>query len=793
MRVLRILFLAFPLTAAVIPGRYIVELSTEPVADHVAQTRELLHSPAADQHRAAIRAQQTAVRARIESAGGIISGSVENVRNALFIRIPDERAAQLSSIPGVRAVYPERLFKKLLDHAMAIHQVPAAWTQVGLWNAGAGIKIAMIDTGISINHPAFHGLGFTAPSGYPLWDSAADKAYTNAKVIVARSYARYFITTDPDLTAQDDDGHGTGTAMAAAGITSFGTLTTITGVAPEAWLGVYKVFGTPGLNDSAPESAVINAIDDAVNDGMDVINLSLGSTEAGPASQDPEVAAIESAAAAGVIVTVSAGNNGPNPATVGTPAIAPSAIAVGASLNDRQFAAFVTFPNGINFQARAGNNSLQLPAVSGRLIDISAFDDTAQACSALPPNSLSGGVALISRGVCLFADKLKNALAAGAVAAVVYDNVPNEPLVTMAAGGVALPANFVSQQDGAALVRLAAGGPQCNLKFALPQFVDPSGLASFSAAGPTPDVTIKPDLVAVGTNIYTAAESILSSGDLYDPTGFTLAQGTSFSAPIVAGAAALVKQARPGLTAQQYRSLLINSAGRAFSAPGGAAHIQQAGGGLLNVFAALNASATVSPVSLSLGSGSGSAAVTRTLAISNVGSVDDTFQISAAPLSPGGPVPTPSVASVTLSPGASASITLQFSPAGLPSGSYEGFITIQGAKAAIGATVPFWYGVPSSTPGFVTPLYSEPTASVSARVSQAAVFRVTDSAGLPVSTVTPTVSVIAGGGQVLSVAPISGLGSGVYTFTARMGPAPGSNQFQITAGPASAVVSITAQ
>ena len=351
--------------------------------------------------------------------------------------------------PGdARAVHPERLFKKLLDHAMVIHHVPAAWEQVGLYNAGAGMKIAMIDTGISINHPAFHGLGFTAPPGYPRWDIAADQAYTNAKVIVARSYARYFATPDPDLTAQDDDGHGTGTAMAAAGITSFAPLTTITGLAPEAWLGIYKVFGTPGLNDSAPESAVINAIDDAVNDGMDVINLSLGSTEAGLAAQDPEVAAIESASAAGVIVTVSAGNSGPNPATVGTPAIAPSAIAVGASANDREFAAFVTFSGGTSFQARAGSNSLQLPAVSGRLVDITKFDSTSLGCSPFPANSLSGAIALISRGTCFFVDKLTNAQAAGAVGAVVYDNVPNEDLITMAAGGVALPANFVSQQDG---------------------------------------------------------------------------------------------------------------------------------------------------------------------------------------------------------------------------------------------------------------------------------------------------------------------------------------------------------
>ena len=99
MRLLRALFLAFPLTAAVIPGRYIVELSTEPVADRVARTRTLLHSAEAEQHRAVIRAEQTAVRARIESTGGVVAGSIENVRNALFVRIADDRAAQLAAIP----------------------------------------------------------------------------------------------------------------------------------------------------------------------------------------------------------------------------------------------------------------------------------------------------------------------------------------------------------------------------------------------------------------------------------------------------------------------------------------------------------------------------------------------------------------------------------------------------------------------------------------------------------------------------------------------------------------------
>ena len=85
------------------------------------------------------------------------------------------------------------------------------------------------------------------PAGFPLADTQADLAYTNNKVIVARSYANLFGTPDPDLSAADHLGHGTATAMVAAGVSNAGPLATISGVAPQAWLGSYKVFGTPGL------------------------------------------------------------------------------------------------------------------------------------------------------------------------------------------------------------------------------------------------------------------------------------------------------------------------------------------------------------------------------------------------------------------------------------------------------------------------------------------------------------------------------------------------------------------
>ena len=183
-----VLLLCAPVFAAnIVPNRYIVDLSTESVAAHVVQGKFSMHGADAEQHRVRIRAEQSAAREAIMRAGGTVTGAVENVRNALIVQIADSRAAGLLAIAGVVKVHPVRSFHLLLDHALPLHHVPEAWTQVGIANAGAGIRIAMIDTGIEIGHPGFNDGGFTAPAGFPVADTTADLAFTNNKVIVARS------------------------------------------------------------------------------------------------------------------------------------------------------------------------------------------------------------------------------------------------------------------------------------------------------------------------------------------------------------------------------------------------------------------------------------------------------------------------------------------------------------------------------------------------------------------------------------------------------------------------------
>src|SRR5262249_3800741 len=192
-----------------------------------------------------------------------VLASFETVLNAVVVAMPDAQASRLAVISGVARVHPVRLVKPYLDHALTLHKVPDAWAAIGgPSNAGAGVKIAIIDSGIAQDHPAFQVSSLPVPAGFPLANSPRDLAYTNNKVIVARNYVAL-------STPQDAFGHGTAVAMEAAGGTANGPLGAITGVAPRAWLGNYKVYQN---EDPFGEDTVLRAIEDAVNDGMDVIN-----------------------------------------------------------------------------------------------------------------------------------------------------------------------------------------------------------------------------------------------------------------------------------------------------------------------------------------------------------------------------------------------------------------------------------------------------------------------------------------------------------------------------------------
>ncbi|MEO9365394.1 MAG: S8 family serine peptidase, partial [Nitrososphaera sp.] len=413
--------------AVAAPGLYVVELEGAPAIRRAAEeTRAARGGFSARAGRgwakyaAAVRAEQDTHRFHVEARGARVLGSVSLAANALIVEMEDGEAPSLEAIPGVKSVHRAREYKMTMNAALPLHKVREAWDLAGgESHAGEGVKIAILDSGIEASHPAFQDPEMTAPEGFPRFNNSRHAAFTSGKIIVARSYVDYLNYYDPDRSPADHVGHGTAVAMIAAGVVHEGPMGWVSGVAPKAWIGVYKVFGTPGYNDTTTDAALLKAIDDAIADGMDVLNLSLGSNIGLRLEEDVLAQALENAAGAGLVVVVAAGNNGPGWGTIASPATAPSALSVGASTNSRTFGSSVSFEGHDTVVAVPGNGPTPTGQVSGEVADVAMLDGSGLACDSLPQGSLTGKIALILRGDCTFQVKLTNAKNAGAAGALV--------------------------------------------------------------------------------------------------------------------------------------------------------------------------------------------------------------------------------------------------------------------------------------------------------------------------------------------------------------------------------------
>ena len=810
MKVKWILLFSLPLLAAdAVSHRYIVELAGPSVAEHISNEskrtgkRLAVDSDAAKTRRQQIRDEQKQVQTALEGLGVKVRSATDTVSNTLIVDMPDSLVDQVAALPGVKRVRKARIFRTNLDHALPIHHVADAWSSVGgMANAGQGIKIGMIDTGIDITHPSMQDTTLSVPAGFPKVNADSDVAYTNSKVIVARSYVALLPSVEDVLSAQDVNGHGTGTAMAAAGAQSTGLFGTISGVAPKAWLGAYKVIGASGGTTS---DVVVKAVDDAVADGMDVINLSIGSPSAPRLADDVEVEELGRVAGLGVLVVVAAGNgsnaaNLDDPNTISSPATAPSVISVGASFSDRVFYPASVMASGGIIGAYTDNgpdatNPLPSDPVSGALFDVSTLDQIGDACLPFPKGSMQGKIALILRGSCNFEVKMNDVQGAGAMGALIYSQSGNDIEISLpgyfSAGAATLPTVIVDNRDGVKLKQQMAADSSLmvTLNFAITSVpANPNGVPGLSL-GPNVDGSIKPDLVAVGTEIYTATETTDSNGGLYDPSGYVPGvSGTSYSAPLVAGAAAVVKAFRPGLTADQYRSLVINTAGTLKG------RVMEIGAGQLNLQAAVMSTFAVKPTALSFNIGDGSPNFSPNLTISNVGTSPETYSLSVAPRDTGTAAPALGSDTVTIQPGQSAMVPIKFSGTGLGSGQYEGYVTITGSQSGVQERVAYWYGVPSNAPAFITPLFVAGADDgnayrAGARINDAIEFRVTDASGIIISNPQVTVSAVPGvpanstvTGTVVSTTSIDNLYPGVMRVAVRLSTTPGANIFEITVG-----------
>jgi subtilisin family serine protease len=264
------------------------------------------------------------------------------VLNGLAVTLPEGQVDLLRRVPRIATVVAGTRYHARLDRSPGLIGAPTLWGPT-LATAGQGVKIAVLDDGIDARHPFFDPRGFTMPPGFP----KGNTAFTSAKVIVARTFPPPSPRYEHAATPFDplDSGHATHVAGIAAG--DHGTNArgrTLSGVAPAAYLGNYKVLTIPtaagvGLDGNSAEIAA--AIEAATSDGMDVINLSLGEPEINPA-RDLVVQAIEGATRAGVVVVVSAGNDFGDfgRGSIGSPGSAPSAITVAATTKTGAIADF---------------------------------------------------------------------------------------------------------------------------------------------------------------------------------------------------------------------------------------------------------------------------------------------------------------------------------------------------------------------------------------------------------------------------------------------------------------------
>jgi len=659
---------------------------------------------------------------RLRALNGVqVQGSTNTVVNAIFARVPVEQYFAVRRLSGVKKVYFSRRYRMNLDAAATVQNAQELWnlsTVGGRTNAGLGAKIGVIDSGIDYSNPMFADstapTPSSYPSGFPKYDTAANKAYTNHKVIVARNYVTTANGYWPQNVnnASDEVGHGTFVAGCAAGKAYNAPLAQISGMAPAAFLGNYKVFGTPGINGSALSSGIDAAIDDAVTDGMDVLNLSLGALDYVPASEDIEVKYINNAIAAGLVVVMAAGNEGPDTHTINSPGSTPDAIAVGAVWNSRAFAPQLhvtgpgTVPPGLqNIAYQNGSGPAISTAINSILIvDVSTLDGTGLACSSLPSGSLSGKIALIERGACTFSTKVTNAAGAGARAVIVYNNVLGARPFTM--GGltsITTPAVMVSNPDGLALKSFVAANPAATLTIDVSSTVvaaptTPDILLDFSSRGPSPDFGIKPDIMAVGANVYSSTIPAACGTVLSCDTSshFGVGGGTSFSTPMVSGAAAALKQLFPNFTPAEIKSALVNTATQNVTIDGTTpATVVQAGNGLLNMGNAAATSAVFSPTNLNFGvqSYSDSISLTQTFTITNVSGSADQYTLSVQPLVSGPSISLSTSNTGSVAPDSSVNVSVSIQATAPQTGGFQGFITIQSALTSATYSVPYWAGI----------------------------------------------------------------------------------------------------
>lgn len=510
--------------------------------------------------------------------------------------------AELEKIPGVKAVYPNAKVKATLENALPIIKAQQSWSLVGgQSSAGEGIRIAIIDSGITPDHPMFDDTNMTAPTTLPNDDyCASNTGFCNNKIIVARHFLPNDFATNPDYSDEFESpqafsGHGTHVAAIAAGReVQADSGETLIGVAPKAYLMVYKaLWGEQGIGST---EGLISALEAAFADGADVINNSYGLNNDDNSSAGVFVDVFNELEAAGVVLVSSAGNEGDQGSkTINCPACVEAGIAVGSTTTDL-IAGYILEFGGNDVLSLPGNNYVVGQSFSGTGKLAQDEDNLGCSASAWSGLSLTNEIAIVRRGTCTFRTKAQVAQQAGASAMVVFNNVPGPNVIMEIGEDIDLTSTFISQDDGAVLLDFLDSSLVDTVSMAGSQTKSTNSASAditsgFSSLGPNDDDSyIKPDMAAPGDLILSAVAKEDPSTPNLD---YGYLGGTSMSSPMVAGAAALIKQHRPNLTAKDIKGILINGVDDGIRGMDGSspATAFETGSGRLNVLNALQLNA----------------------------------------------------------------------------------------------------------------------------------------------------------------------------------------------------------
>ena len=582
-------------------GRYIVTFADEPVASYdgyrvgYPATRPKAGHKLNPKAAAVVKwqkyltAKHDAALAKV-GATKIYDYTITN--NGVAVKLTARQAAKLAATKGVIALSKDRLAHPdttLSPHFLGLDAAGGLWSQLGgNTHAGAGVVVGVIDTGIWPESKSFAGnTGIPVPARWNGKCVAGEQfpvTSCNDKLIGARYYVAGFdkhnINKSDYLSPRDGDGHGTHTSSTAAGNRVTGVSIdghvidsgVASGMAPGAKVAMYKVCwtGKPGIPDGCFNSDSVAAINDAVADGVDVLNYSIGGSSESSVFDSVEQA-FRGASNAGVFVANSAGNSGPGASTLDHPS--PWLTTVAAATHRQAFQA-VELGNGARYVGASTTASITTATTFVTSLSVklaSATDVNAKLCGpgTLDPTKAAGKIVQCDRGVFDRIAKSAEVKRAGGVGMVMTNTNANSingdyhlvPSVHVVVGFRQPILDYIASAGASATAKIV---PLTAAELAAaPQVPE---IAAFSSRGPsttTDGDILKPDIAAPGVDVLAAVAPPFHFGRSFD-----LISGTSMSSPHIAGIGALMKAAHPTWLPSEIKSALMTSARDTVSSAG---------------------------------------------------------------------------------------------------------------------------------------------------------------------------------------------------------------------------------